>query len=173
VSADAQIQQQAARIEGLENLAARGNMIEWMANNPPINRNGNNGPVKRPRSKMNDPEKFDGTNLILYPQFEGLLYAKLEIDSGVIGNEKEKVWYGLKGGAVGRIYPWIVIYMNKPSIFTVSNFFRQMQLAFKRPDAKGEGIEPSQQPPSGQSFLLRAPFGTGPPSWRPPVGRQP
>ena len=47
---------------------------------------GRSEPVKRPRHKMDDPERFDGTDLSLYPQFEGLLFAKLEI-----GNEKEKV----------------------------------------------------------------------------------
>jgi hypothetical protein len=97
-----QIQQQATRIEGLENLA-RGNMMEGVTSNPPTT---GNGPVKRPRHKMDDPEKFDGIDLSLYPQFEGLLYAKLEIDSEAIGNEKEKVWYGfsrLNEGAAGRI----------------------------------------------------------------------
>jgi hypothetical protein len=106
-------------------------MMEGVTSNPPIT---GNGPVKRPRHKMDDPEKFDGTDLSLYPQFEGLLYAKLEIDSEAIGNEKEKVWYGfsrLKEGAAGRIYPWIDTYKNKPAVFTVSNFFSQMQLAFK------------------------------------------
>ena len=96
-----QIQQQATRIEGLENLA-RGNMMEGVTSNPPIT---GNGPVKRPRHEMDD-EKFDGIDLSLYPQFEGLLYAKLEIDSEAIGNEKEKVWYGfsrLNEGAAGRI----------------------------------------------------------------------
>lgn len=125
-----QIQQQATRIEGLENLA-RGNMMEGVTSDPPTT---GNGPVKRPRHKMDDPEKFDGIDLSLYPQFEGLLYAKLEIDSEAIGNEKEKVWYGfsrLKEGAAGRIYPWIDTYKNKPAVFTVSNFFSQMQLAFK------------------------------------------
>jgi hypothetical protein len=92
----AQIQQQATRIEGLENLA-RGSMTGGVTSDLPIT---GSGPVKRPRHKMDDPERFDGTDLSLYPQFEGLLFAKLEIDSEAIGNEKEKVWYGfsrLKG----------------------------------------------------------------------------
>ena len=51
----AQIQQQATRIEGLENLA-RGSMTGGVTSDPPIT---GSGPVKRPRHKMDDPERFD------------------------------------------------------------------------------------------------------------------
>jgi hypothetical protein len=134
-----QIQQQATRIEGLENLA-RGSMTGGVTSDLPIT---GSGPVKRPRHKMDDPERFDGTDLSLYPQFEGLLFAKLEIDSEAIGNEKEKVWYGfsrLKDGAAGRIYPWIDTYKNRPAVFTVNNFFSQMQLAFKDPTLREKAL---------------------------------
>jgi hypothetical protein len=36
-------------------------------------------------------EKFDGSELSFFPQFEGLLKVKLEIDGPVIGQEKERV----------------------------------------------------------------------------------
>jgi hypothetical protein len=67
--------------------------------------------IKRPRPRLPDPEKFNGEDLSLYPQFEGKLHAKLEIDRASIGEAKEQLWYGfsrLEGKAAARIYPWIV-----------------------------------------------------------------
>jgi hypothetical protein len=148
----AQIQQQATRIEGLENLA-RGSITGGVTIGPPIT---GSGPVKRPRHKMDDPERFDGTDLSLYPQFEGLLFAKLEIDSEAIGNEKEKVWYGfsrLKDGAAGRIYPWIDTYKNRPAVFTVNNFFSQMQLAFKDPTLREKALNRLNSLRQGNRFF--------------------
>jgi hypothetical protein len=48
---------------------------------------------------MDDSERFDGIDLSLYPQLEGLLFAELEIDSE---KEKEKVWYSRDAASLQR-----------------------------------------------------------------------
>ncbi|TQS35488.1 hypothetical protein Golomagni_04091 [Golovinomyces magnicellulatus] len=50
---------------------------------------------QRPGHSQPHPEKFSGFDPTLYPQFRSLLEAKLQIDTKAIGNEAEKVWYGL------------------------------------------------------------------------------
>ena len=68
-------------------------------------------PATYTKPRLPNPGKFDGTDLALYPQFEGLLRAKLEIDATAIGGEKERAWYGfgcLEGVVVGRIFPWMI-----------------------------------------------------------------
>src|SRR5258706_6204821 len=65
---------------------------------------------RRPKPRLPNPESFDGKNLAYYPQFEGLLRAKLDIDGTAIGGERERVWYRfgrLAGAAGSRIYPEI------------------------------------------------------------------
>ena len=71
----------------------------------------------------------------MFPQFEGLLQAKLQIDGPSIGGENEKVWYGfgrLSGDAAGRIYPWMT-YAQRTGEFTVEKLFEQMRTAFSDP----------------------------------------
>lgn len=87
------------------------------------------------KPRLPNPEKFDGSDLTLYPQFEGLLQAKLEIDATAIGNEKEMVWYSfgrLSGDAARRIYPWIS-YAQKEGRLTVEGLFEQMKSACRDP----------------------------------------
>lgn len=65
-------------------------------------------PAVRSRPSLPHPDRFDGKDLSLYPQFEGLLQAKLHIDAASIGGETEQVWYvyrRLLGEAARRIYP--------------------------------------------------------------------
>ncbi|KAG9239814.1 hypothetical protein BJ878DRAFT_23762, partial [Calycina marina] len=64
--------------------------------------------VKKPKHSLPTPGHFTGENESTFPQFKGLLEAKLEIDSHAIGSERERVWYAfgrLEGQAAGRIYP--------------------------------------------------------------------
>jgi len=64
--------------------------------------------VRKPKLCLLHIEKFDGKDLNFFPQFEGLLRAKLEIDGEAIGGEKERVWYAfgrLTGDAAARIFP--------------------------------------------------------------------
>jgi len=66
--------------------------------------------VRKPKPCLPNPDKFDGKDKALYPQFEGSLRAKLRIDGPAIGGENEQVWYAfgrLADEAAGRIYPWI------------------------------------------------------------------
>jgi hypothetical protein len=95
--------------------------------------NTTNDPTRRPRPRLPDPEKFDGGDLSLYPQFESQLKAKLAIDEAAIGGPVEQIWYGfsrLGGKAASRIHPWIATY-ERTVEFTVANFFSQLQTAFK------------------------------------------
>lgn len=80
-------------------------------------------------------DKFDAHDLSMYPQFEGLLKAKLEIDGNSIGGEREQVWYAfgrLAGDASARIFPWIT-YAQQTDTFTVEQLFVQMRTAFADP----------------------------------------
>ncbi|RAL58005.1 hypothetical protein DID88_007023 [Monilinia fructigena] len=91
--------------------------------------------VRKPKPSLPHPEKFDGSELTYFPQFEGLLRAKLEIDGPAIGQEKERVWYAfgrLSGEAAARIFPWIA-YANKEEKFTVEEFMGQLRTAFSDP----------------------------------------
>jgi hypothetical protein len=91
--------------------------------------------VRKPKPCLPHPEKFDGSELSFFPQFEGLLRAKLEIDGGAIGQEKEKVWYAfgrLSGDAAARIFPWMG-YASREHKFTVESFMEQLRTAFCDP----------------------------------------
>src|SRR5450432_518817 len=89
----------------------------------------------RPRPSLPHPDRFDGKDLSLYSQFEGLLQAKLYINAASIGGETEQVWYAygqLAGEAVGRIYPWIM-HTQSAGTLDVHSLFTQMRLAFSDP----------------------------------------
>ncbi|RAL68294.1 hypothetical protein DID88_007024 [Monilinia fructigena] len=87
-----------------------------------------------PEIPIATPPMLDNA-LTYFPQFEGLLRAKLEIDGPAIGQEKERVWYAfgrLSGEAAARIFPWIA-YANKEEKFTVEEFMGQLRTAFSDP----------------------------------------
>jgi hypothetical protein len=81
--------------------------------------------VRRPRPSLLNPDQFDGKKPALFPQFEGILRAKLEIDGYTIGGENEQVWYAfgrLSSEAAGRIYPWM-IHAQRTNTLSVKEFF--------------------------------------------------
>ncbi len=43
------------------------------------------------KAKLSHSEKFMSKDKIMYPQFEGMLQAKLKIDDTVIESEREKI----------------------------------------------------------------------------------
>ena len=45
--------------------------------------------VRKPKPCLPNPDKFNGKDMVVYPQFEGLLRAKLRIDGASIGGEEE------------------------------------------------------------------------------------
>lgn len=121
----ATIQQQAARIAELEGYAAA------YAGNTTAN--SSEQLKKRPKHKLKDPEPYDDTDRSLYPQFRSKIEAKLTIDAEAIGDESERVWYGfnlLQGAAAARVHPWIEVYQREPTKFIVTEFLKQMDLAF-------------------------------------------
>jgi hypothetical protein len=106
-----------------------------MTTPPPLLSPSNIQDTQRPKPSLPHPEQFDGMDLTLFPQFEGLLTAKLRIDGAAIGQEAEKVWYGfgrLSGQAAVRIFPWMG-FAEKQNLFTVDEFMKQLRLAFCDP----------------------------------------
>lgn len=88
---------------------------------------------QRPKHKLKDPHPFDGKDNSLFPQFEGKLRAKLNVDGTAIGNESEQIWYAfnlLKDDAAARIHPWMNAYEDTPE-FTKAAFLEQICFAFK------------------------------------------
>ena len=100
-------------------------------------------PPPRQRPRLPDVEKYDGEDTSQYPQFEGLLRAKLAVDGEAIGGEGEQIWYGfsrLKDKAASRIYPWVETYQNDAAKFTKENFFKHLRIAFKDPAAQKKAL---------------------------------
>jgi hypothetical protein len=88
---------------------------------------------QRPKHKLKDPDPFDGKDNSLFPQFEGKLRAKLNVDGAAIGNESEQIWYAfnlLKDDAAARIHPWMHAYEDTAE-FTKAAFLEQISFAFK------------------------------------------
>jgi hypothetical protein len=111
--------------------------------------------ARRPKPHLPNPDKFDGKDMALFPQFEGTLRAKLEIDGGAIGGEKEQVWYGfgrLAGDAAGRIYPWIG-YAQETGNFTVKGLFEQMRIAFCDPRQRQKALSQLNRTKQGSRAL--------------------
>ena len=91
--------------------------------------------VQRLKPRLLHVEKFDGSNLALYPQFKGLLRVKLEVDGPAIRNIEEQAWYGfrrLTGEAACQIYPWIALVKARGNL-TTKTLFNQLKVTFSDP----------------------------------------
>ena len=100
------------------------------------------GEAKRPKPSQPDPERFTGEDESVYPQFKGLLDAKLHIDGRAIGTEEECVWYAfgrLGTKAQGRIFPWMN-YTKDTDQFTVREFMKQLDAAFSDPQKQNKAL---------------------------------
>lgn len=99
-------------------------------------------PVRRPKPSLNDPERYDHTDKSLYPQFAGLLRAKIKHDGLAIGSEEKQAWYmfgRLRGDAAKRIFPWVnSADLNKT--LRTEDLFTQMDIAFLDPRAKEKAL---------------------------------
>jgi hypothetical protein len=98
--------------------------------------------VRKPKPSLSDPERYDNTDKTLYPQFAGLLRAKVKYDGLSIGNEQEKTWYmfgRLKGDAAKRIFPWINA-ADQDGTLCTDDLFRHMDAAFSDPRAKEKAL---------------------------------
>lgn len=103
--------------------------------------------VKKPKHSLSTPDQFTGEDESIFPQFKGLLEAKLEIDSQAIGLEKERVWYAfgrLTGKAAGRIYPWMEA-SKGTNKFTVAEFLKQLDAAFADPQKQAKALSKINQ----------------------------
>ena len=110
---------------------------------PPARRIYEESVVRNLRQCLPKPDQFDGKNPALYPQFESILRAKLQIDGRTIGGETEQVWYAfgrLSGEAAGRIHPWMA-HAQRTMTLTVDEFFKQIRLAFSDPRAGQKALE--------------------------------
>lgn len=98
--------------------------------------------VRKPRHSQDHPEKYDNQTPSQFPQFAGLLRAKLQIDGPAIGGETEKVWYAfgrLKGSAAERVFPWMSFASQQGSL-TVDAFMDQLHTAFSDPRLKQKSL---------------------------------
>jgi hypothetical protein len=99
-------------------------------------------PVRRPKPSLNDPERYDHSDKSLYPQFAGLLRAKIKHDGLAIGGEEKQAWYmfgRLRGDAAKRIFPWVnSADLNKT--LRTEDLFAQMDIAFLDPRAKEKAL---------------------------------
>jgi hypothetical protein len=99
-------------------------------------------PVRRPKPSLSDPERYDHKDKTLYPQFSGLLRAKIRHDGLAIGSEEKQAWYmfgRLKDTAAKRIFPWIDN-ADKQGLLSTEGLFEQMDLAFLDPRAKEKAL---------------------------------
>jgi hypothetical protein len=111
--------------------------------------------VRRPRPSLPNPDQFDGKNQALFPQFEGILRAKLNIDGRTIGGENEQVWYAfgrLSGEAAGRIYPWMT-HAQRTNTLSVDGFFEQIRLAFSDPRSRQKALAQLNRTKQGSRSL--------------------
>jgi hypothetical protein len=103
--------------------------------------------LRKPKHSHPHPEKFTGEDETMFPQFKGLLEAKLEIDRKAIGTEKECIWYAfgrLSGKAAGRIYPWMES-TKSTDLFTVDEFMKQLDAAFADPQKRQKALSKINQ----------------------------
>ena len=99
-------------------------------------------PLRRPKPSFPDPEPYDHTDKTLYPQFIGLLQAKIKHDGLSIGGEEKQAWYmfgRLKGDAAKRIFPWVNAADQDKTLCT-KDLFDQMNIAFLDPRAKEKAL---------------------------------
>jgi hypothetical protein len=98
--------------------------------------------VRRPKPSLNDPERYDHSDKSLYPQFAGLLRAKIKHDGLAIGSEEKQAWYmfgRLRGLAAKRIFPWINA-ADQDKVLRTKDLFDQMDTAFLDPRAKEKAL---------------------------------
>ncbi len=130
------------RIASYEDLRAEATTPPASIQPPPLHTDETNIEPRRTKPRLPNPEKFDGTDLSLFPQFEGSLRAKLQIDGGAIGQEKEQVWYAfgrLSGKAGERIFPWMQ-FAEQRGCLTVVEFFTQLRVAFQDPRRRQKAL---------------------------------
>ena len=88
--------------------------------------------VRLPKPTLSDPKRYDHSDKTLYPQFAGLLRAKVKHDGHAIGSEEKQAWYifgRLEGAAARRIFPWIDAADKKGDLRT-KDLLEQMDTAF-------------------------------------------
>ena len=96
----------------------------------------------RPKPTQPNPHRFSGEDTTEYPQFRGLLEAKLRIDAAAIGGMDELVWFAfgrLKGTAAGRIWAWMN-WAKDTERFTLVNLFQEMDKSFDDPQKQNKAL---------------------------------
>ncbi len=130
------------RIASYEDLRAQAATPPASAQPPLPYTNETNTETRRTKPRLPNPEKFDGIDLNFFPQFEGSLRAKLQIDGDTIGQEREQVWYAfgrLSGKAGERIFPWMQ-FAEQRGCLTVAEFFTQLRVAFQDPRRRQKAL---------------------------------
>jgi hypothetical protein len=111
--------------------------------------------VRPPKPTLSDPKRYDHSDKTLYPQFAGLLRAKVKHDGYAIGSEEKQAWYifgRLEGAAARRIFPWIDAADKKGDLRT-EDLFQQMDVAFQDPRAKEKALSTLNRTKQGNTPL--------------------
>jgi hypothetical protein len=104
---------------------------------------------------LSDPKRYDHSDKTLYPQFAGLLQAKVKHDGHAIGSEEKQAWYvfgRLEGLAAKRIFPWIDAADKKGSL-CLKDLFQQMDTAFLDHRAKEKALTALNRTKQGNTPL--------------------
>lgn len=112
-------------------------------------------PVRRPKPPLSDPERYDHEDKALYPQFAGLLRAKIKRDGLAIGSEEKQAWdmFGrIKDAAAKKFFPWIES-TDKQGLLGTDGLFKQMGLAFLDPHAMEKALASLNRTKQGSTSL--------------------
>lgn len=113
-------------------------------------------PDKLPKARLPKVEPYTDEDRSLYPQYKGLLEAKLDIDGAAIGStDKERAWFAfgtLKGEAAKRIFPWVSLVKNKEE-FSVASLLEQMDQAFSDPQEQAKALKEVNRMKQGKQDL--------------------
>lgn len=96
------------------------------------------------KSRLPDPEKFNGEDASQFPIFQQNIRAKLAVDAAAIGGSVEQAYYvygRLTGKAAVRLLPWISTTESMvPGSLSVENMMVQLEKAFADPNLRTKAI---------------------------------
>jgi hypothetical protein len=109
-----------------------------------------------PKQRMGRIHPYTDEDKSLYPQYKGLLEAKLDIDALALGtDDKERAWWAfgtLQGDAAKRIYPWVSLAKKTDTLTTVA-LLEQMDQAFSDPEEQTKALRSLNRMKQGKDDL--------------------
>lgn len=112
--------------------------------------------IHTPKQRMGKIHPYTDEDKSLYPQYKGLLEAKLDIDAFALGaDDKERAWWAfgtLQGDAAKRIYPWVSLATKTDTLTTVA-LLEQMDQAFSDPEEQTKALRSLNRMKQGKDDL--------------------